>query len=162
MQRLALISIAGAALALAAPTAQGATPPHTGSYTIDEHFIVQPGDTASCAFPISIDLQGQGHIQLFFDDQGQPSRFLKHETWTGTLSANGKQLTEHAAQNDSGDLTTNTGTNAGQIHDQAQLGGVVIHDVGLLRFDADGNVTFEAGPHQGLTGNVAGLCAALS
>jgi hypothetical protein len=30
---------------------------------------------------------------------------------------------------------------------------VLIHDVGLLRFDGDGNLTFEAGPHQGFDGD---------
>jgi hypothetical protein len=161
MRRLA-VTLVGATLALSSAGALAATPPDTGSFTIDDHFVVQPGDPASCSFPITIDLHGQGTYQVFFDDQGQPTGYLLHEKWTGTLTANGRQLTEHAAQNDSGDFATNSSTTAGQIHDQLQLGGVVIHDVGLLRFDADGNVTFEAGPHQGLSGDVADLCAALS
>jgi hypothetical protein len=85
---------------------------------------------------------------------------LVHQTWTGTLSANGSYVIEHAAQNDI------SAANTGQIHDQGVIGGgVLIHDVGLLRFDAAGNVTFEAGPHQGFDGDaaaIARLCAALS
>jgi hypothetical protein len=41
-------------------------------------------------------------------------------------------------------------------------GGTVIADVGRLVFDAEGNVTFEAGPHPALHGDFAALCAALS
>jgi hypothetical protein len=93
---------------------------------------------------------------------GEPTRILTHETWSGTGSANGKRVIEHAAQNDFIDLVSGASANAGQIHDVALSGGLAVHDVGRLVFDADGNVTFEAGPHQGLHGDVAGLCAALA
>jgi hypothetical protein len=35
-------------------------------------------------------------------------------------------------------------------------------EVGRLVFDADGNVTFEAGPHHALHGDFTPLCAALT
>jgi hypothetical protein len=92
-------------------------------------------------------------------------RLLLHEHWTGTGTANGKYVIEHGAQNDTVDLVTGANSNTGQIHDQAPFGGVVIHDSGQLRFDANGNLTFEAGPHQGFNGDPAAIqefCAALS
>lgn len=60
------------------------------------------------------------------------------------------------------DLVTGASATVGQIHDQVPFG--VIHDSGLLRIDANGNLTFEAGP-QGLNGDptaIQELCAALS
>ena len=42
---------------------------------------------------------------------------------------------------------------------------MIICDSGLLRFDANGNLTCEAGPHQGFNGDptaIQELCATLS
>jgi hypothetical protein len=72
---------------------------------------------------------------------------------------------EHAAQTSTSDLVDGTSTNVGSIHDQAFGQGVVIHDVGILRFNADGSLAFEAGPHQGFDGDpaaIANLCDSLS
>jgi hypothetical protein len=124
--------------------------------------VVQPGDPATCSFPVAFDLHVNGTFIVLFDSSGQPVQLLLDEHWTGTGTANGKQVIEHAAQTDLIDLVSGDSTNVGQIRDQALSRGVVIHDVGLLRLDPNGNVTFEAGPHQGLNGDVAGLCAALA
>ena len=104
-------------------------------------------------------------FQLFLDAHGQPARLLLHEHWTGTGTANGKYVIEHAAQNNSMDLISGASATAGQIHDQIPFGGIVIHDSGLLRFDGNGNLPFEAGPHQGFNGDPTAIqefCAALS
>jgi hypothetical protein len=165
MRRLALALVVGGMIAAAPATALAATPPLTGSFSYEDQFTVEPGDTASCSFPIAFDLQVSGIYQVFLDAQGQPVRLLLHEHWTGTGTANGKYVIEHAAQNDTVDLVTGANSNTGQIHDQAPFGGVVIHDSGQLRFDANGNLTFEAGPHQGFNGDPAAIqefCAALS
>ena len=92
-------------------------------------------------------------------------KLLLHEHWTGTGTANGKHVIEHGAQNDIVDLVTGANSTVGQIHDQVPFGGVVIHDSGRLSFDANGNLTFEAGLHQGFNGDPAAIqefCAALS
>jgi hypothetical protein len=148
---LATFTLASASPAAAASpaTALAATPPLTGSFAYEDQFTVQPGDPASCSFPIAFDLQVRGTFQLKLDAQGQPARLLLHEHWTGTGTANGKYVIEHAAQNTKVDLISGASATAGQIHDQVPFGGVVIHDSGLLRFDGNGNLTFEAGPHQG-------------
>jgi hypothetical protein len=165
MRRLVLALAAGAMLAAAPAAALAATPPLTGSFSFDDQFTVEPGDTASCSFPVAFDLQVSGTYQVLSDAQGQPVRMLLHEHWTGTGTANGKYVIEHAAQNDIVDLISGANSNVGQIHDQAQFGGVVIHDSGLLSFDANGNLIFEAGPHQGFDGDPTAIqefCAALS
>jgi hypothetical protein len=131
MRRLALALAAGLILAAAPATALAATPPLTGSFAFEDQFTVQPGDTASCSFPIAFDLQVDGTYQLFLDGQGQPVRLLLHEHWTGTGTANGKYVIEHAAQDDIVDLVTGANSNVGQIHDQIPFGGVVIHDIPL-------------------------------
>jgi hypothetical protein len=90
---------------------------------------------------------------------------IVQSVWTGTLTANGKTDIEHAAQTNIYDPVDGTSANVGSIHDQAYGQGVVIHDVGILRFNADGSLTFEAGPHQGFDGEpaaIASLCASLS
>src|SRR5215469_9869021 len=165
VRRLALALIAGGVLAASPGIALAATPPLTGNFSFEDQFIVEPGDTASCAFPISFDLQVRGNYEIFLDAQGDQTKLLLHEHWTGTGTANGQYVIEHAAQTDIVDLVSGANSSVGQIHDQAPFGGVVIHDVGLLSFDGNGNLTFEAGPHQGFDGDPAAIqefCAALS
>jgi hypothetical protein len=40
--------------------------------------------------------------------------------------------------------------------------GDVLHDVGRVVFDSDGNLVFEAGQHQWLNGDIEGMCRALA
>jgi hypothetical protein len=139
--------------------------PITGTFSFPDQFTVQPGDAASCSFPTSFDLQVHGSFQVLLDASGEPTRMIVHSIWSGTVSANGNYVIEHTAQTDITDLVSGDTTNIGVILDRVPFGGVVIHDVGILRFDADGNLTFEAGPHQGFSGDpeaIARLCAALA
>jgi hypothetical protein len=92
---------------------------------------------------------GESSFEVLLDAQGQPRQLINHEIWSDTLSANGRTVVEHAAQTDL--FFANGGsTNVGAIHDQALAGGALIHDAGLMRWDANGILTIEAGPHQGL------------
>jgi len=47
----------------------------------------------------------------------------------------------------------------GAIHDQALAGGVLIHDAGLLRWDANGILTIEADRTRALTATTAAIAA---
>ena len=148
-----------------AASAQADARASTGSFTFTDHFIIEPGDPASCSFPITADQAGRGTFQVLSDANGTPTRVVVHNTWVGTLQANGKTDVEHAAQTDTFDLVDGTTTQVGMIHDLSFGQGVVIHDVGLLRFNPDGSLTFEAGPHQGFDGDpaaIASLCDSLS
>jgi hypothetical protein len=129
----------------------------TGRFSFEGRFTVQPGETASCSFPIFLDLQVHGSFQVLLDASGEPTRLIVHEIWSGAVSANGNYVIEHAAQTNITDLVSGDLTNLGAIHDQVPFGGVVIHDVGILRFDAAGNLTFDAGPHQGSRGDCQAL-----
>jgi hypothetical protein len=153
------------ALVLPAGTAFAQPRAITGTFSFEDQFTVQPGETASCSFPIFLDLQVHGSFQLLLDASGEPTRLIVHEIWSGMVSANGNYVIEHAAQTNITDLVSGDSTNVGAIHDQVPFGGVVIHDVGILRFDAAGNLTFEAGQHQGFSGDpeaIARFCAALA
>ena len=54
MRRLALALAAAGVLAAAPATALAATPPLTGSFAYEDQFTVEPGDAASCSFPIAL------------------------------------------------------------------------------------------------------------
>jgi hypothetical protein len=163
-----MILVSGGVLALAVASAvpAGADARATaGTFTFTDHFVIQPGDTASCSFPVTADQVGRGPFQVLSDSSGTPVRVIVHNVWVGTLQAKGKIDTEHAAQTETFNLVDATSTNIGSTHDQAYGQGVVIHDVGILRFNPDGTLAFAAGQHQGFDGDpaaIARLCASLS
>jgi hypothetical protein len=164
--RLTLVVVLAAlGIVLGASTAFAEARAITGTFSFVDQFTVQPGDPVSCSFPTSFDLQVHGSFQVLLDASGEPTRVIVHSIWSGTVSANGNYVIEHAAQTNITDLVSGDTTNVGVILDRVPFGGVMIHDVGILRFDADGNLTFEAGPHQGFSGDseaIARLCAALA
>jgi hypothetical protein len=164
-----LVGVAGVLIATSvglAGSASAAEPrASTGTFTFTDHFVIAPGDPASCSFPVTADQVGRGSFEVLTNAAGTPIRLILHNVWLGTLSANGNTDVEHAAQTETFDLVDGSSTTTGSIHDQAFGDGVVIHDVGTLRFDGDGNLTFEAGPHQGFDGDptaIAKLCGSLS
>jgi hypothetical protein len=61
MRGLALTAITAGLLALSEPAALAGTSPLTGSFSFEDQFVVQPGDPASCAFPVSGDMQVRGN-----------------------------------------------------------------------------------------------------
>jgi hypothetical protein len=93
-------------------------------------------------------------IQVLYDAAGNPIRAQVHGNIEGTVTANGITLREIEHGQTFYDLTDGSQTLVGLIFRVA--------DVGRLVFDAEGNVTFEAGPHPALHGDFAALCAALS
>jgi hypothetical protein len=83
---------------------------------------------------------------------------INHKIWFGKLSANGKTVGDHAAETDH--FFANGGSAiVGAIHDQALAGGVLIHDVGPLPWDANGILTIEADRTGGIDGDPAALAA---
>jgi hypothetical protein len=161
MRTLMVIGMA-AALAVLAPTAALATPPDTFRIPHEDTFIDE-GASAACGFPVLVEVSGVQTIQVLYDAAGNPIRVQVHGNIEGTFSANGITLREIERGQTFYDLTSGTQTLVGLIF-RVFLpgGGTVIADVGRLVFDAEGNVTFEAGPHPALHGDFAALCAALS
>jgi hypothetical protein len=156
------LMVIGMAAALAAPTAALATPPETFRIPHQDTFIDE-GASAACGFEVVFEVSGIQTIQVLYDAAGNPIRAQVHGNIEGTVSANGITLREIERGQTFYDLTDGSQTLVGLIFRVfLPHGGTVIADVGRLVFDAEGNVTFEAGPHPALHGDFAALCAALS
>ena len=161
MRTLMVIGMA-AALAVLAPTAALATPPDTFRIPHEGTFIDE-GASAACGFPVLVEFSGVQTVQVLYDAAGNPVRLQIHGNGEATFSANGITLREIERGQIFIDLVEGTDTEVGLLF-RVFLpdGGTAIADVGRLVFDAEGNLTFEAGPHPALHGDFAALCAALS
>jgi len=123
---------------------------------------------AQCgAFQALDAFQGELSITAFLDKAGNPESAIIdfHGTDTFRNSVTGKSFTEpfhnkeFAALN--GDLQPDKLTKVGvAFRLTVPGGGVVLLEVGRLAL-SPGHIEFEAGPHQALEGDFAGLCAAL-
>ena len=162
MGKLTIIIGLAAALAVLTPTAALATPPATFRIPHADTFIDE-GASAACGFDVLFKVSGIQTIQVLYDAAGNPIRVQVHGNIEGTVSANGITLREIERGQTFIDLVEGTDTEVGLLF-RVFLpgGGTAIADVGRLVFDAEGNVTFEAGPHPALHGDFAALCAALS
>ena len=149
------------ALAVLAPTAALATPPDTFRIPVEGTFIDE-GASAACGFDVLFEISGVQTVQVLYDAAGNPIRVQVHKNFEGTFSANGITLREIEHGQIFLDLVEGTDTEIGLLFRVFLSGGTAIADVGRLVFDAQGNVTFEAGPHPALHGDFAALCAALS
>ena len=58
-----------------------------------------------------------------------------------------RPMSSTRVQKETFDLVDGTSTLIGSIHDQV-FGQGVVHDVGIVRFNADGSLAFEAGQHR--------------
>jgi hypothetical protein len=149
-------------LAALLPNAEAfaSTRPVTGSFPLDEHFI-DDGASASCGFPVMVDLTGNGRFEVLFDRQGAPTRIQVETGDSGTFSGNGHVVGQAAHAVQIFDLTSGTETDLGLVIRVFGSHGTITSDVGRLVFDGGGTLSFEAGPHPSLHGDFAALCAAL-
>lgn len=131
--------------------------------TIAPAFAIQPvtetfEDTitnsvlASCdGFDIIENATTTLRLTTFFNQAGDPSRVQTRFTYQGTFtnSSTGKSITDAPdPQLYVFDVTTGELTTAGLIISVNVPGeGVVLLDAGKMVFDANGNVTFQSGPH---------------
>jgi hypothetical protein len=114
--------------------------------------------------PFTADLR----ITTFFDNTGTPIRIqvIGHFTGVVTNPETGQSVEDLGHANYTLDVATGALTSTGLLYTSTIPGvGVVLHDVGRLVTQADGTVTFEAGPHDvfDLYGNdpAAAFCAIL-
>jgi hypothetical protein len=156
---LATIALAVSAAAAIPTAAFAAGRVETGTFPIEDHFI-DPGASDFWGFPVSVDVNGTGRFEVFLDAAGNATSVAVHINRTGTLSGNGVSLTEFDRINlffDSSGGQTDAG-----IEFRVSAGGApLVFDRGRLIFDADGNVTFVAGPHPALDGDFQAVCDAL-
>ena len=164
-----------AAQGLNPPPPEGATCQTTGQGTICQgsfsgSVIDQPIN--SCG---SFDVIQNGTFTVpftvFYDQAGNETKGIFHVNEVGTLSnsVTGKSVPffSHNAviftYGTPGDDSTVTLIQPGEVYTVTLPGsGLILHDVGRVIFAPDGTITFEAGPHQLLHGEVQKLCAALS
>jgi hypothetical protein len=101
----------------------------------------------------------------FYDNAGNPIRIARHLGYVGTLSnsVTGKSLADEGNVLITIDLVAGTTTFDGKGRVDTVPGlGVVFHVSGRMMFDADGDLVYEAGPHDDLDNNLGGLCGYLA
>ncbi len=103
----------------------------------------------------------------FFDKAGDATRTQFHIVYRATITnlATEKTLTDNANFNGTIDLVTGAIEVNGLIYNvKDRANGIRIKDIGRLVFDADFNITFEAGRHDvgGFGDATAQYCAALA
>jgi hypothetical protein len=96
--------------------------------------------------PFTFDLR----LTTFVDEAGAPVRIQGHARFTGVVTnpVTGQSVEDLGRVTVTIDVATGSTTVTGLGYTSTIPGvGVVIHDVGRLVTQADGTVTFEAGPH---------------
>jgi hypothetical protein len=148
------------ALVLAAPA--GAVRPEM---VVIEDIHIEQVDSTSCDFPFLEVFDGRVTITTFFDDEGNPIRDQVYLPFHGTLTneATGESVSADQVLQLTVDLEDGTESDVGLRFRVVFPGlGVVLLDAGKIVFDADGNVVFEAGPHQIVNEDFAEFCAAFA
>jgi hypothetical protein len=123
------------------------------------HFLSCPGFDVVAEFDLT------RVSTTFYDADGNPIRIARHLGYVGTLSnvATGKSLADEGNVLITIDLVAGTTTFDGKGRVDTVPGlGVVFHVSGRMMFDADGDLVFEAGPHDDLDNNLGGLCSYLA
>lgn len=159
MRTTVLVVLATAALVFAASAAAKQPTATTQQFhrSIPD-FAACPGFTIAGEFDIT------RTDTIFYDNSGQPIREVLHVEFTGTLTnpVNGKFVLDSGRRVSTFDLVTGAGSLSGSRVDTVPGLGIVYQESGRLVFDPNGDVSFEAGPHDGLDAAPATLCAYLA
>lgn len=161
MRRLLAISVlALMTTPLVAASGAGADPPDrtTLRFDFDQVFI----DDFTCAFPFEERLVGHVIITTFFDNEGNVTR--RHLNVLGVGEATNPETgkTLQFVQANLYDDEASTRVTAGlRFMAHVPGGGVVLLDAGRVVV-VDGDVEFEAGPHQFINGDVEEFCGFLA
>jgi hypothetical protein len=136
----------------------------TGHYTDSESFL-DPGPTAACGFPVTFSLNINGTFSFRVDSKGNPLGATNHEVGTVSESANGITVTGHTA--DQSIFFANQEYEVGLNGVFPLPGGDLTIDAGHIVWTYDELAndlppSVVNGPHDVLSGKVAGLCAALT
>jgi hypothetical protein len=165
-KHVVVLAAATAIAVLAIASAAQATPPtHEDLGTIPYEFAV---DCSPYGFAFENEIVGEEEVSIdtFFNSQGDPRRVVVHDSFleTDTNSVTGKTMRVRGNQVQTFDLVAGTRTVVGSIFMATDPGnGIVIHDSGRVVFDAPFHISFEAGPHDVLHGDVDQMaCSALA
>lgn len=160
------VAAATAIAVLAIASAAQATPPiHEDIGTLPYAFTV---DCSPYGFAFENQVVGAEEVTVdtFFNSQGEPKRVVVHDSFdeTDRNSVTGKTMRFRGNRVETFDLVAGTRTVVGISFVVTDPGhGIVIHDTGRVVFDAPFHVSFEAGPHDVLHGDVDQFaCSALA
>jgi hypothetical protein len=132
------------------PVAVSAAPPLVETFTNEDSFQFA-GPCANAPDVTLVETFTETvRVTTFFDADGTPVRAQIHVNFAGVVTnpVTGASVEDNGHQMLIQDLVTGTETQVGLVFSSTVPGvGVVFHDVGRVVFDADGNVIFEAGPH---------------
>ena len=158
-----LLTLTPATTAFAGPIRMPdkARPPKFESF----HFDLDEVLVACDGFDVRVAGVEDVRVITFFDDGGNPVSVQIYDFAIATLTNSVTGVSARFAGQDQifVDLLKGTESFVGlviRINIPGQ--GVLVVDAGKVTFDADGNVTFEGGPHDFLHGGEAVICAALS
>jgi hypothetical protein len=164
--RTSAVTIVALAAGLVAAAPAGATPPTREDLgVIPYEFSV---DCSPYGFAFSNNVVGEESlwIETFYDADGNPIKVVVHDgfTETDTNSVTGKTLPFSQTWVNTFDLVAGTRTVVGKAFVMTDPGnGIVILDTGRVVFDAPFHVSFEAGHHEVLHGDIDQLaCSALA
>jgi hypothetical protein len=156
----ALLFMLGLLLSLILTPSALATSPQTHTFSGTNSDVVHCG-----TFDDNFTDVFSGRETTYFDRAGSPIRIVEHAEShsTDTNSATGLSLHEHDQSTTTVDLRTGqVSIVGGPIRMNRKGQGIVIHDTGIVVFDAAGNTIFEGGPHELLNQGDQLFCAALS
>jgi len=146
-------------VALVAPAAASAAAPQSYSFSGTN------SDVVHCAtFDDNFTDVFSGTGKIYFDAAGDPVRVIEHDIShsTDTNSVTGLTLHEHDRATLIVDLVAGQYSfRGGPLRMNRRGEGIVIHDTGIVVFDADNNILFEGGPHQSLSEGDQAFCDAL-
>jgi hypothetical protein len=158
-RRAGLIALTALTLLVGGLSAAPATavPPKREAYR--DHF--RQVDDSFCGFPITFDYTRWVRSTTFFDRHGDATAVRFHIAITGTDTAKGVTLQDTAVHNSLDDLATGSETRVGMdFLVKLPGGGVITVGGGKVVVDEDGTITFEAGPHPFLDGDLDAYCGA--
>ena len=160
MHRLGPSTLTAAAFALALAIAAHATPPKSESFTTTSL------DSMGCSgFDAIIERTFTGRETVYFDRQNNAVRVQVVADMRGSVtnSTTGKTVALRGHIVLVIDPSSGSFTFVGPVFmANAPGAGTVITDTGRIVFDDDGNITFEAGPHEVTDTNGAIFCSAVS
>jgi hypothetical protein len=117
---------------------------------VEDFPITDEFDLPCSGFTVHVSYDGSGRATTYFSNAGDPVQLRIHTTVLGSAvnTSTGRTLRDNETIVIVIDLVTGETTiNGAPAHVTAPGEGIVIHDTGRIVFGANGNVTFEAGPH---------------
>jgi hypothetical protein len=156
---LVLTALALSSILLIAQPAS-ATPPFVETFHDEGELLFADCGTFQLTETFTVDVR----VTTFFNAQGDAVKATMHVNYVGVItnSASGNTYSNPRHLQIVTDLTTGETTIVGLVFLTPVPGlGPVLHDTGKVIFDANGDVTFVAGPHTQLLGTSPDPCTVL-